>query len=261
MSSHGESQRLLHRVRSDLVPQGDADNTLLRTVAWQQSVIFNLVAGLASGSKGDLERSQAFAGLPTTFCRRQNWLSEPVVNDMFESSFSLETRWKRWRDREEIKRLGFGAIVSLIYHLRRVGTDGDCADVPWTWDGHVGPRGLVVVRRGCQDVSPVSRLSLGEFNSSRRVVTTDGVRFLGSIHCRRVGGSLPRIDAACARTRDARCDQPPHGPIAARISSPPLRRARYVRLVFPPHHPEPTVVASAPGVARHVVVPPHSGSI
>lgn len=198
MSSHGESQRLLHRVRSDLVPQGDADNTLLRTVAWQQSVIFNLVAGLASGSKGDLERSQAFAGLPTTFCRRQNWLSEPVVNDMFESSFSLETRWKRWRDREEIKRLGFGAIVSLIYHLRRVGTDGDCADVPWTWDGHVGPRGLVAVRRGCQDVSPVSRLSLGEFHSSRRVVTTDGARVFRK-HPLPKSGRLSSPDRRCLR--------------------------------------------------------------
>lgn len=104
-----------HLVRRSLTherTQGDTDNTVLRTVAWQQSLLFVLLCGLFSGNKRDLERTQAFAEMPITFCRRQGWLKEPVVDERVEAGFSVDERWKRWRDREEIKRLGFGAIVS-----------------------------------------------------------------------------------------------------------------------------------------------------
>ncbi|KAK4052462.1 hypothetical protein OIV83_002264 [Microbotryomycetes sp. JL201] len=89
----------------------DADNTLTRTVGWQQSMLLVLFTGLASGNKRDLERAQAYSSMPITFSRRQGWFKEPKVDDSHERTFSLEERWKRWRDREEIKRLGFATLV------------------------------------------------------------------------------------------------------------------------------------------------------
>lgn len=49
--------------------------------------------------------------MPTTFARRQGWFKDPKIDEELEKTFSLEERWKRWRDREEIKRLGFGALM------------------------------------------------------------------------------------------------------------------------------------------------------
>ncbi|BGP50450.1 hypothetical protein JCM10450v2_006369 [Rhodotorula kratochvilovae] len=90
---------------------GDLDNTLLRTVAWQQTLLIVLQSGMMSGNKRDLERTQAFASMPVTFARRQGWLKEPQVDEQAEELLSVDERWKRWRDREEVKRLGFGAVV------------------------------------------------------------------------------------------------------------------------------------------------------
>ena len=92
----------------------------MATVAWQTTNSLLLHAGLISGVKRDLERTQAFSQMPSTFCRRQGWLKEPPVDEEVESAFALEERWRRWRDREEIKRLGFAAIVSFI-RCRSVG--------------------------------------------------------------------------------------------------------------------------------------------
>lgn len=86
---------------------------MMATIAWQQSHLLLLHAGLISGVKRDLERTQAFSQMPSTFCRRQGWLKESTVDEELESTFALEERWRRWRDREEIKRLGFAAIVRL----------------------------------------------------------------------------------------------------------------------------------------------------
>ncbi|GAA5991720.1 hypothetical protein JCM10908_001110 [Rhodotorula pacifica] len=52
----------------------------------------------------------AFASMPVTFARRQGWLKEPQVDEQAEELLPLDERWKRWRDREEIRRLGFGAV-------------------------------------------------------------------------------------------------------------------------------------------------------
>ncbi|GAA5825298.1 hypothetical protein JCM3770_000903 [Rhodotorula araucariae] len=66
---------------------------------------------MMSGNKRDLERTQAFASMPVTFARRQGWLKDPHVDEQAEELLSVDERWKRWRDREEVKRLGFGAVV------------------------------------------------------------------------------------------------------------------------------------------------------
>ncbi|TKA52102.1 hypothetical protein B0A53_04762 [Rhodotorula sp. CCFEE 5036] len=100
-----ECSRRMAQIMSDL------DITLLRTVAWQQTLLITLQSGMMSGNKRDLERSQAFASMPTTFARRQGWLKEPQVDEQAEELLPLDDRWKRWRDREEIRRLGFGAVV------------------------------------------------------------------------------------------------------------------------------------------------------
>ena len=55
--------------------------------------------------------------MPTTFARRQGWLKEPQVDEQAEELLPLDDRWKRWRDREEIRRLGFGAVVSCLSPL------------------------------------------------------------------------------------------------------------------------------------------------
>ncbi|KAM0755707.1 hypothetical protein T439DRAFT_376022 [Meredithblackwellia eburnea MCA 4105] len=89
----------------------DTDNTMMNTVGWQQANILLLHAGLVSGPKRDLERSQALAGMPFTFCRRQGWLKAQNVDESVEGAITLEDRWRRWRDREEIKRLGFATIL------------------------------------------------------------------------------------------------------------------------------------------------------
>lgn len=85
---------------------------MLRTVAWIQSILLILHVGLFSGNKAALERTQALAAVPVTFCRRQGWLREVEEDEAIEAGLGLEERWKRWKDREEIKRLGMGTIVS-----------------------------------------------------------------------------------------------------------------------------------------------------
>lgn len=56
--------------------------------------------------------------MPITFARRQGWLNEPHVDVQAEELLSVDERWKRWRDREEVKRLGFGAVVrSAVFPL------------------------------------------------------------------------------------------------------------------------------------------------
>lgn len=126
---------LLESARRMAQVMGDADMTLLRTVAWQQCLLVVLQSGIFSGNKRDLERTQgastftffltslrrrlltklddrtAYASMPVTFARRQNWLREPHVDESAEELLPLDERWKRWRNREEIRRLGFGALV------------------------------------------------------------------------------------------------------------------------------------------------------
>ena len=92
--------------------QGHLDNTLLRTVPWQQAMLLILYSGLFTGNKRDLEKSEAFKSMAVTFCKRQGWLREPTIDEDEEEHRSVEERWLRWRDREELKRLGFGAVVS-----------------------------------------------------------------------------------------------------------------------------------------------------
>ncbi|SCV71329.1 BQ2448_2917 [Microbotryum intermedium] len=105
------AQALLETARKMVQVVGDADNRMLQTVAWQQSLLIILLTGYVSGNKRDLERTQGSGSMPITYARRQGWFKEPHVDDSHERSFSLEERWKRWRDREEIKRLGFGALL------------------------------------------------------------------------------------------------------------------------------------------------------
>lgn len=67
--------------------------------------------------------------MPITFARRQGWFKEPKIDEGHERTFSLEERWKRWRDREEIKRLGFAALVSPIPHTgTKTSADDEATD-------------------------------------------------------------------------------------------------------------------------------------
>lgn len=72
--------------------------------------------------------------MPTTFARRQGWLKEPQVDEQAEELLPLDDRWKRWRDREEIRRLGFGAVVSRFplssEHSYRHSLDTDGGALP-----------------------------------------------------------------------------------------------------------------------------------
>ncbi|BGP57136.1 hypothetical protein JCM8202v2_004776 [Rhodotorula sphaerocarpa] len=132
-----ECSRRMAQIMSDL------DITLLRTVAWQQTLLITLQSGMMSGHKRDLERSQAFASMPVTFARRQGWLKESQVDEEAEELLPLDDRWKRWRDREEIRRLGFGAVVfdctgtalwnmdSSSLYLDAAGTALPCHDTLW----------------------------------------------------------------------------------------------------------------------------------
>ncbi|GAA5873575.1 hypothetical protein JCM8547_005621 [Rhodosporidiobolus lusitaniae] len=134
---------LLESARRMAQVMGDADNTLLRTVAWQQTLLIVLQSGIFSGNKRDLERTQAYASMPITYARRQNWLREPKVDESAEELLSLDERWKRWRNREEIRRLGFGALVfdcagtalwnieSLSLYLDAANSALPCHDALW----------------------------------------------------------------------------------------------------------------------------------
>ncbi|GAA5899585.1 hypothetical protein JCM5296_006951 [Sporobolomyces johnsonii] len=102
---------LLESARRMMQIMGDLDNTLLRTVGWQQTLLIVLMTGMISGNKRDLERTQAFSSMPVTFARRQGWLNASPVDESHEAQLPLDERWRRWRDREEIRRLGFGAIM------------------------------------------------------------------------------------------------------------------------------------------------------
>ncbi|GAA5894448.1 hypothetical protein JCM6882_004825 [Rhodosporidiobolus microsporus] len=134
---------LLECARRLMQVMGDADNTLLRTVAWQQCLLVVLQSGIFSGNKRDLERTQAFASMPVTFARRQGWLRDPKVDPAAEELLPLDERWKRWRNREEIRRLGFGAVVfdcaatalwnleCLSLYLDAANTALPCHDALW----------------------------------------------------------------------------------------------------------------------------------
>ncbi|GAA6029093.1 hypothetical protein JCM8097_001590 [Rhodosporidiobolus ruineniae] len=134
---------LLEAARRMAQLMGDLDNTLLRTVAWQQTLLIVLQSGIFSGNKRDLERTQAFASMPITFARRQGWFKDPRVDEAAEELLPLDDRWKRWRNREEIRRLGFGAVVfdcaatalwnleSLSLYLDAANTALPCHDALW----------------------------------------------------------------------------------------------------------------------------------
>lgn len=157
----------------------------MRTVAWQQALIIVLFTGLAIGNKRSLEltqgapvvlytRYQAFlltsvrlcdaahSSMPVTFARRQGWFRERQVDEWHERSFSLEERWKRWRDREEIKRLGFAALVSVDIEISCMSTR--IADLMIfrcliRWERHCGTTNLLRCiltppRRVCRAMTP-----------------------------------------------------------------------------------------------------------
>ncbi|GAA5974920.1 hypothetical protein JCM11641_006763 [Rhodosporidiobolus odoratus] len=114
---------------------GDLDNTLPRTVAWQQTLLIVLQSGIFSGNKRDLERTQAFASMPVTYARRQGWFKELKVDEAAEELLPLDDRWKRWRNREEIRRLGFGAVVfdctgTALWNLESLSLYLDAANTP-----------------------------------------------------------------------------------------------------------------------------------
>lgn len=53
------SASLAHRVDAEYwLQQGDFDNTLMRTVAWQQALMLVLFTGLSIGHKRSLELTQ-----------------------------------------------------------------------------------------------------------------------------------------------------------------------------------------------------------
>ncbi|GJN92389.1 hypothetical protein Rhopal_005419-T1 [Rhodotorula paludigena] len=143
VGSSMHAHALLECARRMAQIMGDLDNTLLRTVAWQQTVLIVLQSGMVSGNKRDLERTQAFANMPVTFARRQGWLKEPQVDEQAEELLSLDERWKRWRDREEIRRLGFAAVFfdcvgtalwnmdSSSLYLDAANTPLPCHDALW----------------------------------------------------------------------------------------------------------------------------------
>ena len=87
------------------------NHVILHTVAWQQASILLLLAGLSAGNRRDLERAQYYANLPVTSCRRQGWLVDEEIDSDEEKHYTLEDRWRRWRDRETLKRLGFAALM------------------------------------------------------------------------------------------------------------------------------------------------------
>ncbi|GAA5953885.1 hypothetical protein JCM21900_005502 [Sporobolomyces salmonicolor] len=145
---------LLESARRMMQIMGDLDNTLLRTVGWQQTLLIVLMTGMVSGNKRDLERTQAFSSMPVTFARRQGWLNVPPVDEAHEAQLPLDDRWRRWRDREEIRRLGFGTIMvdcmgttlwnweNLSLFADAAGTPLPCADALWdaptsaAWHSH-----------------------------------------------------------------------------------------------------------------------------
>ncbi|GAA5941542.1 uncharacterized protein JCM15063_001616 [Sporobolomyces koalae] len=128
---------LLECSRKMMQVMGDLDNTLMRTVAWQQTLLIVLMTGMISGNKRDLERTQTFANMPTTFARRQGWLnvSSSSEEESAEAGLSIEEKWRKWRDREEVRRLGFGAIMvdcmgTALWNTENAALFADAADTP-----------------------------------------------------------------------------------------------------------------------------------
>ncbi|KAK4706108.1 hypothetical protein P7C70_g91, partial [Phenoliferia sp. Uapishka_3] len=162
------ARRLLQNV-------GDTDNTMMATIAWQQSHLLLLHAGLISGVKRDLERTQAFSQMPSTFCRRQGWLKERPVEVDVEATFGLEDRWRRWRDNEEIKRLGFAAIMlggmgcamwdfdAAFLYVDAARTSLPCHDA--LWEASSAPawqslfRGSILPARGIETLTAINQVS------------------------------------------------------------------------------------------------------
>ncbi|KAM0790607.1 hypothetical protein ACM66B_004471 [Microbotryomycetes sp. NB124-2] len=181
----------------------DADNTLMRTVGWQQSMLLVLFTGLASGNKRDLERAQACSSMPITFSRRQGWFKEPKVDESHERTFSLEERWKRWRDREEIKRLGFATLVfdamatmlwnheSSSLYLDAAKTPLPCHDTLWdaptavAWQALF--RGTLLPMRGLETLTAVRLATDRSTHSAAALISTARDSFamlvvLGTLH-------------------------------------------------------------------------------
>ncbi|GAA6060251.1 hypothetical protein JCM10212_003491 [Sporobolomyces blumeae] len=128
---------LLECSRRMMQVMGDLDNTLLRTVAWQQTLLIVLLTGMISGNKRDLERTQALASMPTTYARRQGWLNVAASqrDQEEDAGLSVDDKWRRWRDREEIRRLGFGAIMvdcmgTALWNTENAALFADAADTP-----------------------------------------------------------------------------------------------------------------------------------
>ncbi|KAL8284215.1 hypothetical protein RQP46_004964 [Phenoliferia psychrophenolica] len=173
------ARRLLQNV-------GDTDNTRMATVAWQATNSLLLHAGLISGIKRDLERTQAFSQMPSTFCRRQGWLKEAYVDEEVESAFALEERWRRWRDREEIKRLGFAAIMlggmgcvmwdfdAAFLYVDAARTSLPCADALWEAPSAVAWqalfRGLVLPARGIDTLTAINQVSDRSLHNSEGLI-------------------------------------------------------------------------------------------
>ncbi|KAK4056994.1 hypothetical protein OIO90_001894 [Microbotryomycetes sp. JL221] len=181
----------------------DTDNTLVRTVGWQQSMLLILFTGLASGNKRDLERAQACSSMPITFSRRQGWFKEPKVDETHERTFSLEERWKRWRDREEIKRLGFATLVfdsmsttlwnheSSSLYLDAAKTSLPCHDTLWeaptavAWQALF--RGSLLPVRGLETLTAVRLATDRSTHGAEALVSTARDSFamlvvLGTLH-------------------------------------------------------------------------------
>ncbi|GAA5897595.1 uncharacterized protein JCM6883_006749 [Sporobolomyces salmoneus] len=137
VGSSMHAHALLECSRRMMQAMGDLDNTLMRTVAWQQTLLIVLMTGMISGNKRDLERTQTFSSMPTTFARRQGWLkiSSSLEGDSAEGGLSIEEKWRTWRDREEIRRLGFGAIMvdcmgTALWNTENAALFADAADTP-----------------------------------------------------------------------------------------------------------------------------------
>ncbi|GAA5959485.1 hypothetical protein JCM3765_002342 [Sporobolomyces pararoseus] len=137
VGSSMHAHALLECSRRMMQAMGDLDNTLMRTVAWQQTLLIVLMTGMISGNKRDLERTQTFSSMPTTFARRQGWLkvSTTAEEESAESGLSIEEKWRKWRDREEIRRLGFGAIMvdcmgTALWNTENAALFADGADTP-----------------------------------------------------------------------------------------------------------------------------------
>ena len=175
--------------------------------------------------------------MPITFARRQGWFKEPKIDEGHEMTFSLEERWRRWRDREEIKRLGFAALVSLPVQSKRADVDEELREQVFDsmgtalWNHESSSLYLDAAKTTlpCHDSLWV-RAHL--FLHSLRWLIVALEPETGSAHSDRLAISLPRLSTPSARSRNPQCHQPPHRPLASLFRGSPLllpRRLRYHR--------------------------------